>query len=186
MPSSTTAARCSGRSRSRVSGTPMSLLKLPAVASAASPQWARSTEASIWVVVVLPLLPVTAISGPVKRWRQAAVGHLDTAQASLAQATFGQGGAGAGCGGLVQEVVGIETLAPQGHEQVAGLQRAGVGVHPLQGGVGLAQQARAGQGGGHFSQGEHAGRQRPSPLGRRASSMIIWSENGWRTPSISW
>ena len=67
MPSSSTAARCqqtsSWRSRSSVSGTPMSLLKLPAVASAASPSQACRMAATICVTVVLPLLPVTAISG---------------------------------------------------------------------------------------------------------------------------
>jgi len=50
----------------------MSLLKLPWVENAASPRQALSTEASICVTVVLPLLPVTAIRGSGKRARQAA------------------------------------------------------------------------------------------------------------------
>ena len=41
----------------------MWLLEVPSVAKAASPTAARRTEAIICVTVVLPLLPVTAISG---------------------------------------------------------------------------------------------------------------------------
>ena len=67
IPSSTTAARCqvlsSWRRPSSVSGTPRWVLKLPAVANAASPSHARRMVAIICVTVVLPLLPVTAISG---------------------------------------------------------------------------------------------------------------------------
>lgn len=64
MPSSNTAARCVARRRSSVSGTPMSLFRLPAVASRlASPFHAASTDEIISLVVVLPLLPVTATTG---------------------------------------------------------------------------------------------------------------------------
>ena len=63
MPSSTTASRWLSRRRSSVIGTPMSLFRLPWVENAASPAAARRMLASIWVTVVLPLLPVTAISG---------------------------------------------------------------------------------------------------------------------------
>ena len=70
MPISTTAARCRASSRSRVSGSPISLLKLPCVASTASPKAARRMLAIISLVVVLPLLPVTAISGREKRERR--------------------------------------------------------------------------------------------------------------------
>ena len=45
----------------------MSLLKLPWVASAASPFQARRIDAIICVTVVLPLLPVTAIKAGVNR-----------------------------------------------------------------------------------------------------------------------
>ena len=64
MPSSTHARRgARAFRRSSVSGTPMWLFRLPAVASAASPSQARRMAAIICVTVVLPLLPVTAISG---------------------------------------------------------------------------------------------------------------------------
>ncbi len=81
--------RCAARRRSSVRGTPMSLLKLPCVARAASPFQARRTAAIICVTVVLPLLPVTAISGrsncarqPLRQRAQGGqgVGHLDAGQ----------------------------------------------------------------------------------------------------------
>ena len=53
------ARSCSGVSRNSVSGTPMSLLKLPAVASTFP--CVRSMAASISLTVVLPLLPVIAM-----------------------------------------------------------------------------------------------------------------------------
>ena len=63
MPSSTTATRCASASCSTVSGTPMWLFRLPCVECAASPCAARRMDAIICVTVVLPLLPVTAITG---------------------------------------------------------------------------------------------------------------------------
>ncbi|MCY1365729.1 hypothetical protein D9M68_623170 [compost metagenome] len=73
MPSSNTAARCSGRKRSNVSGTPISLLRLPAVARRrASPRQSASMAEIISLVVVLPLLPVTATTGRENCARQAA------------------------------------------------------------------------------------------------------------------
>ena len=49
----------------------MSLLKLPWVASASLPCQAFKILAIIWVTVVLPLLPVTAINGKENCARQA-------------------------------------------------------------------------------------------------------------------
>ena len=108
MPSSTTPARCqacaSWRRRSSVSGTPMSLLRLPCVEKAASASQARRIEAIICVTVVLPLLPVTAISGSWKRRRQAAasspqrdarVGHQQAVETGLGEALLRDGGHGA-------------------------------------------------------------------------------------------
>jgi hypothetical protein len=126
------------RRRSSVSGTPMWLFRLPAVAKAASPTQARRMAAIICVTVVLPLLPVTAISGQLKLARQPPasccsagqrVGHLQAGQAGIGDAAFGQRGGRAGGAGLRQEVVGVEALAAQRDEQVARLQRAGVAVH---------------------------------------------------------
>ena len=72
MPNSTTAMRWCARRRNNVSGTPMSLFKLPCVARLASPgAWACRMDAIICVTVVLPLLPVTAISGRSNCARQA-------------------------------------------------------------------------------------------------------------------
>src|SRR5437016_4566446 len=71
MPSSIAHHRCSGRMRSRVSGTPMSLLRLPLVAStAASPAWQRKIAASISFTVVLPFEPAIATRAGEKRARQ--------------------------------------------------------------------------------------------------------------------
>ncbi len=71
MPTSMTASRCAGLRRSKVSGNPTSLLKLPAVASRSdSPTACPKIDAIISLTVVLPLLPVTATSGSENRLRQ--------------------------------------------------------------------------------------------------------------------
>ncbi len=73
MPSSNTAARCCRSTCQSINGTPMSLFRLPRVASRVfSPNCRARIEAIICVTVVLPLLPVTAITGRTKRERQCA------------------------------------------------------------------------------------------------------------------
>lgn len=73
MPSSSTASRCCAVRRNSVSGRPMSLLRLPAVARrAASPTAHAKTAEIISLTVVLPLLPVTATTGIGNRRRQPA------------------------------------------------------------------------------------------------------------------
>src|SRR5258705_330742 len=62
VPSSTAAARCPGVRRSRVTGTPQWLLRLPSVLSTGPA--VASTAATRSLVVVLPALPVIAISNP--------------------------------------------------------------------------------------------------------------------------
>ena len=57
-PSSTTAMRCAASRSHRVSGTPISLLRLPRVAETGP--MVRKIAAIISLTVVLPLLPVTA------------------------------------------------------------------------------------------------------------------------------
>ena len=57
------------------------------------------------------------------------VGYFHTRQSSLLQTVLGQSRHGAHGFGLRQEIVCVETVAAQGHEQVAGLQTACVGVH---------------------------------------------------------
>ena len=137
MPSSITAARQPGRRRSSVSGTPMSLLKLPSVANAPSPCQARKIDAIICVTVVLPLLPATATSGIEKRRRQPAarspraarrVGDDEARQRRAIEAMLGQRGDGAGRFRLGEEVVGIEALAAQCDEEVARRDAARVAV----------------------------------------------------------
>ena len=142
MPSSITAAWCqrvsSWRRRSTVSGTPMWLLKLPSVANAPSPHQACRMQPSICVTVVLPLLPVTAISGSWKRVRHPAascckraqaVADQQTGQAGLGQAALGERRRGTRAARLRQEVVGVEAFAAQRDEQIAGAQAARVAVH---------------------------------------------------------
>ncbi len=101
---------------------------------------------------------------------------------------MGQGCGGTGLAGLDQELVGIETLALQGDEQIPGLQRAGVGVHAREHGLAVADQPCLGdmrldqlQ---RLLQGHHD-RFFPSRAASalRASAM---SENGWRWPAVSW
>jgi hypothetical protein len=71
MPSSTTAERCEGLSRNSVSGTPISLFRLPRVASRLSSPWAAARIAAIIsLTVVLPFEPVTPITGKVNFRRQ--------------------------------------------------------------------------------------------------------------------
>ncbi len=72
MPSSTTAARWEAVRRNSVSGTPISLFRLPCVARrACSPTAAARIDAIISLTVVLPLLPVTPMTGRVNPVRQA-------------------------------------------------------------------------------------------------------------------
>ena len=62
---------------------PMSLFRLPVVASTPdSPVTWRRMDASISFTVVLPLLPVTAISGTVKRVRQKAASRPSASRVS--------------------------------------------------------------------------------------------------------
>ena len=63
IPNSMTAPRWNLRKRKTVCGTPIALFRLPCVAKAPSPNAQRKMLASIWVTVVFPLLPVTAITG---------------------------------------------------------------------------------------------------------------------------
>ena len=71
MPSSMTAARICGVRRISVSGTPISLLRLPRVAmQCAAPTPSVRIAAIISFTVVLPLLPVTPMTGSAKPRRQ--------------------------------------------------------------------------------------------------------------------
>ena len=95
--------------------------------------------AIICVTVVLPLLPVTAISGSVEAARarprpalpaRQRVGHHQARQAGLGQAALGERGHRAGRARLRPGNRCASKRSPlQRHEQVARLQRAGVAVH---------------------------------------------------------
>src|SRR5260221_670688 len=100
MPISITAKRWASRSLSSVSGMPMSLLRLPSVASTAArvPTWAARTAEIISFTVVLPLLPVSATSGSAKRARQWAAPR----QKGGARATPARRGAGGSAGAVVR------------------------------------------------------------------------------------
>ena len=70
MPISTTAARWPACRRNRVSGTPISLFRLPRVERMwSAPYSAARMDAIISLTVVLPLLPVTPMTGIAKRLR---------------------------------------------------------------------------------------------------------------------
>jgi hypothetical protein len=146
---------------------------------------ARRMDATICVTVVLPLLPVTAISGS-GNWL--APGFRQLAQRGLlsplrcrasrrAAARLRDGGDRALVARLGDEVVGVEALAAQRDEQVAGLQRAGVGVHALRSRPAVADERPPVQAAAcwRVNMGAHA----------RASSArraCAWSENGASRP----
>ena len=152
MPSSSTAARCaSSRSRSSVSGTPMSLLKLPAVASARVAVPGAQDRRDHLRHRGLAVAAGDRDQRQVKRRRQApasspsacaAVGDLQPGQAGRVEAALGQRRHRTGRLRLRQEVVGVEALAAQRDEQVARLQAAGVAVHAPIGSDAVADQRR--------------------------------------------
>ena len=118
------------------------------------------------------------------------IGHLQATQARLGQTTLGQGRHRARLARCSQEVMGIKALAAQGHEQVAGLQAAGVGMHPLERERAIAHQHRAGQQRMGLGQGHHG----CAPTGcavadaRRACKAAVasvTSQKGCFTPAIS-
>ena len=182
--------------RSSVSGTPMSLLRLPWVAWAASPArragWTRSS-ASPWscrccrsrrsAATRTAGAPAAgqarpgpaSVSGTSTPGRPAAPGRW-CAMAATAPAA---------CAGLRQEVMGIEALALERHEQVAGLQAAGVGVHARDRGGCQHRPPR----GRPVSQGSAGPRSSCRPplhgvagLQRAAARLRSRSENGFSRP----
>jgi hypothetical protein len=123
------AGAVAGAQRSSVSGTPMWLFRLPARGERrVAMGQARRMAATICVTVVLPLLPVTAISGSVKPARQAAASCCKACScrrpagraARRPAAPLGQRRRCTGRARAGQEVVAVETLAAQRDEQVAG------------------------------------------------------------------
>ena len=86
---------------------------------------------------------------------------------------------------LGQEVVRVETLALERDEQVAHAQRARVGVHALERARAVADEHRPGHQRGGFGEREHLVHA-THPLFARPASASSTSENGSRTPLISW
>ena len=158
MPISTTPARCqrvsSWRRRSSVSGTPMALLRLPSRREGApvdpGAQDRRDHLRHRRLAVAAGDGDQRQIEAPPPRRGQRAerpqrVGDLQAGQAGLGQPAFGERRRRAGCACLEQEFVGIEALAAQGDEQVAGAQTARVGVHAADRDRTVADELRPGQ-----------------------------------------
>ena len=110
-------------------------------------------DAIICVTVVLPLLPVTAITWPNEAPAPAG-GQLPAAppasrrttqavEAGLGDAVRADRRDRAGGARLRQEVVRVEALALQRDEQVARAQRARVGVHALERARAVADERRS-------------------------------------------
>jgi hypothetical protein len=123
------------------------------------------------------LLPVTAIRGRLYCLRHA----LASVPSASLLSRMRDGGDGALGARFRDEVVGVEPVALQRHEQVAGLQRAGVGVDPLHLHVAVAHELAAGPGGRllKFEHGVHF-------LAPSAFAACARSENACFTPAISW
>ena len=120
--------------------------------------------------------------------RQQGVGHFNAGQTRLRQTMTGQRCYSTRAFSLRQKIMGVKTLALQGYEQIPVLQRARIGVHARQHSVAVADQAGLGdmrldqlQ---RFCQGHHD-RIFPSRTVSAFCASAI-SENGWRTPFVSW
>ena len=125
----------------------------------------------------LPLIAVTGSNGKTTVTQMiAAILRAWCGEAALGQRRHRAAGLG-----LRQEIVGVETLAAQRDEEVAGAQAARVAVHAFDGNRAVADQARAGQQRVQSLQGRHAHARTSSAT--RASAT---SENGCFTPAISW
>ena len=109
------------------------------------------------------------------------VGHFETRKTRGQAAVVRDRGHRALVARLGDEVVGIEVVALERHEEVAGLQRAGVRVHALHFDGAVAHEAALHPGGGALEV-EHAGHF----LALSAACACAWSENGCLTPAISW
>ena len=194
MPSSITRRGRRGRRRNRVSGTPMSLLKLPCVANAASPCQARKIDAIICVTVVLPLLPVTATSGIAKRRRQrggevaergrvsATSGRAAPASSRPRSASAATAPAALACG---EKRVRVEALAAQGDEEVARREAARVAVDARERVVALPTRRAPGSA-ARLAEGRHRRRcARVQPAGERVAAWRA-SANGSFAPPTSW
>ena len=154
MPSSTTAARQPSRRRSSVSGTPMSLLKLPSVANAASPTAGAEDRRDH---LRHRRLAVAAGDRDQRHGEAAppcggelaegapAVGDDEPGQRRLFEAALGERGDGAGGLGLGEVGMGVEALAAQGDEEVARRDASRVAVDARDRRRHAADDARAGQ-----------------------------------------
>jgi hypothetical protein len=151
-------------------------------------------DAIICVTVVLPLLPVTAISGRWQRCRHAAassprrrprVGHLQPGQPRLGEPAFGQCRDAPAALACAQEVVRVEPLALQRDEKVAGLQRARVAVHAADDHVAVADERGRWQQGMRLGQRHHGRSLRTPVLAASIACASATSEKGCFTPATS-
>ena len=131
-PISITAQRCMSSSRHSVNGTPMWLLRLPCV-TRQGPSSLRIAPV-ISLTVVLPLLPVMPTTGP-RNDRRHAFAKRDSATSVSGTTTCGNAAstrrltsapAASRCADVGDEVVAVESIAHQRHEQRARFHRAGI------------------------------------------------------------
>ena len=177
-------------------GTPTWLFRLPQVASTppSSPgwrTWARMMALIISLSVVLPLLPVTPRTGIGEALapgrghflqRLARIGHHHLGQRQRLGALHHRGD-GAALGSRHHERRGVVPHAPQGHEELAGLDAARVGAHGVEAHVGAdepaARRLRDPGEGGH----RHA--LPPCAGDDRAARATSTSENGRRVCPVT-
>ena len=149
-PASTTRASVSAGASRMVSGTPIRLLRLARVACTRNR--VRSAAASISLVLVFPLVPVTATTGPVTRRRRARasqperldrIRHFEELEARAGRSSCPHHRPQRAGGGRLAEVrMPVEAFPGDRHEERAVRQRTGVGGH---GGKGLRCGGTGGQ-----------------------------------------
>jgi hypothetical protein len=86
---------------------------------------------------------------------EARVRHLEAGQPGFGEAALGERGHRAGRLRPRQEIVGVEAVAAQGHEQVAGTQAPGIAVHPGEGERQIAEPLRGRQARGRVAERRH-------------------------------
>ena len=200
MPSSNTAARCCLPSCHSISGTPMSLLRLPRVARRPlSPCAVARIDAIICVTVVLPLLPATAMTGSAKRARHCAAASpsarllsaTTTCGRSTSTSALHQGGRRAALARRGDVVVAVEALPAQRDVERAGRERPRVGRHAREADAAVAPHVQRRHRAGEFADGHQRAHWTPRGAHRRprsesAARTCARSEYGCRFVPMTW
>jgi hypothetical protein len=126
-----------------------------------------------------------APSGGQRLQRRQRIVDEDPGDAGLGDAMRGDRRDGAGSACLRQEVIRVEPLALQRHEQVARAQRARVGVHALERARAVADECRTRHHRNSLRK-RHERAHAVKPRFFRPVSASATSENGRRSPLISW